>query len=173
MLTAAASPAALAVRPRRCMLPADRPLSHRGDDRRASHLLYRPTSELDYDRNDRAAQKNLLRAAYAGCGSRVEAWLDQLDRTKAFYLEGISQVVMNTWSRGPVSLVGDFGYCPGPAVGGGTSLAVVGAYVLAGELTRCPGDHGRAFAAYEATLQSYVTGSRRLGGRLAQVLWPT
>ncbi len=135
-------------------------------------FLYRPTRELDYDRNDRATQKKLMRAAYDGFGSRVEAWLDELDRTNVFYLEGISQVGMDTWSRGRVSLVGDAGYCPGPAVGGGTSLAVVGAYILAGELAQCHGDHARAFAGYEATLQPYVVGSRRLGRRIARVLPP-
>ena len=136
-------------------------------------FLYRPTRELDYDRNDRAAQKKLLRTAYAGLGARVEAWLDELDRTDVFYLEGISQVVMDTWSRGRVTLVGDAGYCPGPAVGGGTSLAVVGAYVLAGELAQCRGDYGRAFATYEAALKPYVRDSRRLGRRVARVLPPT
>ncbi len=64
-------------------------------------FLYRPTQELGYDRNDRAAQRKLLREAYAGFGSRVEGWLDELDRTDVFYLEGISQVVMDTWSRWP------------------------------------------------------------------------
>jgi 2-polyprenyl-6-methoxyphenol hydroxylase-like FAD-dependent oxidoreductase len=135
-------------------------------------FLYRPTGELGYDRNNRAAQKQLLRAAYAGFGARVEGWLDDLDRTDVFYLEGISQVVMDTWSAGRVSLVGDAGYCPGPAVGGGTSLAVVGAYVLAGELAECGGDYGRAFAAYEAALEPYVVGSRRLGRRIARVIPP-
>ena len=136
-------------------------------------FLYRPAQELGYDRNDRAAQKKLLRTAYAGLGSRTEEWLDDLDRTNVFYLEGISQVVMDTWSRGCVSLVGDAGYCPGPAVGGGTSLAVVGAYVLAGQLAQHRSDHARAFAAYEAALQPYVIGSRRLGRRIARVLPPT
>ncbi len=136
-------------------------------------FLYRPIRELGYDSNDRAEQKKLLRTAYAGLGPRVEAWLDELDRTGVFYLEGISQVVMDTWSRGRVTLVGDAGYCPGPAVGGGTSLAVVGAYVLAGELAQCRGDYEQAFATYEAALQPYVHGSRRLGKRIARFLPPT
>ena len=45
----------------------------------------------------------------------------------------ITQLELTSWSRGRVTLVGDAGYCPGPAVGGSTSLAVYGAYVLAGE----------------------------------------
>lgn len=79
---------------------------------------------------------------------------------------------MDSWSRGRVTLAGDAGYCPGPAVGGGTSLAVVGAYVLAGELAECGGDLQRAFAAYESTLQPYVQGSRHLGRRIARLLPP-
>jgi 2-polyprenyl-6-methoxyphenol hydroxylase-like FAD-dependent oxidoreductase len=136
-------------------------------------FLYRPSGELRYDRGDRIAQKQLIRAAYAGFGPRVEDWLDELDRTEVFYLEAISQVIMDTWSQSRVTLVGDAGYCPGPAVGGGTSLAVVGAYMLAGELARHRGDLSRAFAAYEDAIRPYVNGSRRLGRRVARILPPT
>jgi 2-polyprenyl-6-methoxyphenol hydroxylase-like FAD-dependent oxidoreductase len=69
---------------------------------------------------------------------------------------------MAEWSRGRVTLVGDAGYCPGPAVGGSTSLAVYGAYILACELTRAGGDYTEAFAAYERTMMPSVLGSRSL-----------
>jgi 2-polyprenyl-6-methoxyphenol hydroxylase-like FAD-dependent oxidoreductase len=136
-------------------------------------FLYRPAVPVPFHPNDRSEQKKLLRMAYEGFGRRVDSWLDELDRTKVFYLEGISQVIMDTWTQGRVTLVGDAGYCPGPAVGGGTSLAVVGAYVLAGELARSRRNHERAFAAYEAALRPYVYGSRRLGRRVARLLPPT
>ena len=74
--------------------------------------------------------------AFGGLQPEVPRLLDELDRTPAFYFDSITQLRMDTWSRGRVTLVGDAGYCPGPAVGGSTSLAVVGAYVLAGELAR-------------------------------------
>jgi 2-polyprenyl-6-methoxyphenol hydroxylase-like FAD-dependent oxidoreductase len=61
-----------------------------------------------------------------------------------------------------VTLVGDAGYCPGPAVGGSTSLAVYGAYVLAAELARAGGDHVAAFASYERTMLPSVVGSPAL-----------
>lgn len=60
---------------------------------------------------------------------------------------------MDRWSTGRVVLVGDAGYCPSPLTGMGTSLALVGAYVLAGELARHDGDHTRAFAAYERRMR--------------------
>lgn len=79
---------------------------------------------------------------------------------------------MDGWSRGRVSLVDDAGYCPGPAVGGSTSLAVVGAYVLAGELARARGDHRLAFPAYEAALLDYVRGSRAFALQMSRQLIP-
>ena len=69
----------------------------------------------------------------------VDRWLADLERTPAFYFDAITQLQMTSWSRGRVTLVGDAGYCPGPAVGGSTSLAVYGAYVLAHELASAYG----------------------------------
>ncbi|WP_443058245.1 hypothetical protein [Streptomyces sp. NBC_00820] len=79
---------------------------------------------------------------------------------------------MDTWSRGRVTLVGDAGYCPGPAVGGSTILAIVGAYVLAGELARAGGDYEHAFPAYERTMTEYVRGSRATALSAAKTLIP-
>ena len=79
---------------------------------------------------------------------------------------------MDTWSRDRATLVGDAGYCPGPAVGGSTSLAVVGAYTLAGELARADGDHVRAFAAYEQVMAEPVSQSRAFARRAAKTLVP-
>jgi 2-polyprenyl-6-methoxyphenol hydroxylase-like FAD-dependent oxidoreductase len=61
-----------------------------------------------------------------------------------------------------VALVGDAAYGPSPMAGVGASLALVGAYVLAGELAAAAGDHATAFAGYEARLRDYVTRGQRL-----------
>jgi 2-polyprenyl-6-methoxyphenol hydroxylase-like FAD-dependent oxidoreductase len=105
-------------------------------------------------------------------GSRVGRLLDETDNADAFYLDSITQLRMDSWSRGRVSLVGDAGYCPGPAVGGSTSLAVVGAYVLAGELAAAEGDHTRAFAEYERAMRDYVLQSREFAIGAAKRLLP-
>ena len=102
-----------------------------------------------------------------GCTARWTRWLDELDRTPAFYFDSITQLQLDTWSRGRVTLVGDAGYCPGPAVGGSTSLAVLGAYVLAGELARADGDHARAFAAYERAMADPCAAAAR-----SRAPWP-
>ncbi|MFF8866242.1 hypothetical protein ACF08B_29790 [Streptomyces sp. NPDC015139] len=118
-------------------------------------------------------QKELLCDAFAGMHVQVDRWLAELDRTPAFYFDSITQLRMDTWSKGRVTLVGDAGYCPGPAVGGSTSLAVVGAYVLAGELARADGDHERAFPAYERAMAGYVRSSREVALSAAKTLIPT
>jgi 2-polyprenyl-6-methoxyphenol hydroxylase-like FAD-dependent oxidoreductase len=59
-------------------------------------------------------------------------------------------------------LVGDAGYGPSPMAGVGTSLALVGAYVLAGELKAAAGDHRRAFVRYEEEMREYVKQGQKL-----------
>ncbi|MBV9321381.1 MAG: FAD-dependent monooxygenase, partial [Mycobacterium sp.] len=118
------------------------------DDARAV-FMFRTEKELEYHYRDALRQRALLRAAFTGMHPQVDGWLGELNRTPAFYFDSITQLQLDTWSRGRVTLVGDAGYCPGPAVGGSTSLAVIGAYVLAGELAQAGGDYARAFAAYE------------------------
>ena len=63
-----------------------------------------------------------------------------------------------------LDLVGDAGYCTSPMAGMGTSLALVGAYVLAGELATASGDHCRAFVRYEEEMLEYV----KVGQKLAK-----
>jgi 2-polyprenyl-6-methoxyphenol hydroxylase-like FAD-dependent oxidoreductase len=144
---------------------------HLGDSRVL--FLFRSERELDYHHHDVPRQKRLLRSAFDGLHPDVDRWLDELDRTPAFYFDSITQLRMDTWSRGRVALVGDAGYCPGAAVGGSTTLAVVGAYVLAGELARAGGDHERAFPAYERAMAEHVRGSHAAALSAAKTLIPT
>ncbi|MGI5232000.1 FAD-dependent monooxygenase [Actinoallomurus sp. CA-142502] len=143
---------------------------HLGDAR--ALFLFRSERELDHHHRDVHRQKELLRGAFAGLHPDVDRWLEELDRTPAFYFDSISQLHMDTWSRGRVTLVGDAGYCPGPAVGGSTTLAVVGAYVLAGELARADGDHEVAFPAYERAMADHVRASRAVALSAARTLIP-
>ncbi|MGH3971011.1 MAG: FAD-dependent oxidoreductase, partial [Mycobacterium sp.] len=140
------------------------------DDARAVFLFHSP--EIHYHHRDAQRQKDLLRDAFAGMHPRVDGWLQQLDTTPAFYFDSITQLQVDSWSRGRVSLVGDAGYCPGPAVGGSTSLAVVGAYVLAGELARAGGDYQAAFTAYEQRMREPVRRSRAFARTAAKTVVP-
>ncbi len=76
------------------------------------------------------------------------------------YCDTMTQIRMDRWSHGRVVLLGDAGYCASPLSGQGTSLALVGAHVLADALadalTRSDGDHRAAFTAYEERLRPFV-----------------
>jgi 2-polyprenyl-6-methoxyphenol hydroxylase-like FAD-dependent oxidoreductase len=74
---------------------------------------------------------------------------------------------MDAWSDGRVTLVGDTCSCPSLLAGQGSSLAMAGAYILAGELMRAGGDHRTAFPRYENFFRPYVTGKQRAAERFA------
>ncbi|MFI8425161.1 FAD-dependent monooxygenase [Streptomyces sp. NPDC085479] len=73
-----------------------------------------------------------------------------------FYCDAMAQIRMDGWSRGRVTLLGDAGYCPSPLSGQGTSLALVGAYVLAESLALHDGDHLAAYASYEERMRPFA-----------------
>lgn len=119
-------------------------------------FLFRRAVAPVYDHRDIDAQRRLLRAEYRSEGWEIPRLLDEMDRADDFYLDTISQIRLDSWSRGRVTLVGDAGYAPGPAVGGGTTLAVVGAYLLARALAEAGGTHEQAFTAYQRQLGDYA-----------------
>ena len=104
-------------------------------------FLFRRDEPLIVHHDDVDGQKQLLREIYAKVGWETPRLLDYLDECRDFYFDSFSQIRMDTWSRGRITLVGDAGYGPAPAVGGGTSLAAVAAYVLARELAEADGDY--------------------------------
>ena len=82
----------------------------------------------------------------------------------------MSQVQASTWSKGRLVLLGDAAHCPTPFTGKGTALALVGAYVLAGEIKKCS-THTRAFQTYESILRPYAERSQQeLSPRLIRLM---
>ncbi|WP_433058897.1 FAD-dependent monooxygenase [Dactylosporangium sp. CS-033363] len=116
--------------------------------------------ERHYDRYDPAAMKRIIRAAYQGGKWRIPELLDRLDSAEDVYLDSISRSEVPSYAKGRVVLLGDAAY--GNTLGGfGTGLAVVGAYVLAGELRAASGDHRAAFANYETEFRPYAKVSKQ------------
>jgi 2-polyprenyl-6-methoxyphenol hydroxylase-like FAD-dependent oxidoreductase len=126
----------------------------RDGEARATFFFASPP--LAYDRHDLDQQKRLLAKAFAGAGWEVPRLLEAMWEAPDFYFDSVSQVHLDRCSSGRVALVGDAAYGPSPMSGVGTSLALVGAYVLAGELAAAAGGHRAAFASYEAELRDYV-----------------
>jgi len=118
------------------------------------------SDELTYDRYDTEQQKKLLLDAYRGGGWRIPELMRQVPASTGFYLDSLSRVHMDHYSKGRVVLIGDSAY--GNTLGGfGSGLAIVAAYVLAGELHRAGGDHVAAFGAYEERFRGYAKVAKR------------
>lgn len=130
----------------------------------AKAMLSFKAKDLTYDRRDQQAQKKLLAEVFAGMGWRTGQLIDAMWDAPDFYFDVIGQVHMEHWTKGRFALLGDAGYCASPLSGLGTSLSLVGAYMLAGELAQAGGDHRVAYAAYEEQLRGYVTECQKLPG---------
>jgi 2-polyprenyl-6-methoxyphenol hydroxylase-like FAD-dependent oxidoreductase len=136
---------------------------------KAAHQYIFASPVLDIPRDDIAAQQRLVADKFAGLGGPVPAMLDELPGLDAFYLDSISQVRMKGhYTKGRIALIGDSAY--GNTLGGfGTGLAVVGAYVLAGELAAAGGEYAGAFARYDEIMRRYakIAGNSNAGRFLA------
>jgi len=112
-----------------------------------------------------AAQKALLVGKFEHFAWEAPRILTLLEETPELYFGEIAQCSMPCWSQGRVVLVGDAAYSPSPRSGQGTSLALVGAYVLAAMLARHWNDHATAFTAYETLMRPFVEANQMLGRR--------
>jgi 2-polyprenyl-6-methoxyphenol hydroxylase-like FAD-dependent oxidoreductase len=133
------------------------------DATRAMAMLSFTDPDFDVDYRDVEAQKRLLRERTAGLGWLAPRILAHLDDTPDFYLDQVAQVVMDRWSSGRVGLLGDAAFSSSPMSGGGTGLALVGAYLLAGELAAAGWDPEAGFAAYERQMRPYVEANQEIG----------
>jgi 2-polyprenyl-6-methoxyphenol hydroxylase-like FAD-dependent oxidoreductase len=142
-------------------------------DNRAAMAYFGFRSEpLDYDHRDLDAQRRILRDRITGMAWETSRLLAHLDDAPDFYFDSCSQVELDRWSDGRVALLGDAAFCSSPLSGQGTSLALVAAYVLAGELAAHPGDHAQAFAVYERRLRPFVEANQEMGRQNAKMSNP-
>lgn len=138
----------------------------------AKALFYFGSPQLDLDRRDVTRQQQLLAEQFAGNGWQSDHLLEQMRHAPDFYFDSVGQVRMDSWSRGRVALLGDAAYCPSSLSGMGSGLALVGAYVLAGELAAARGDHRTAFARYEREMRAYAEGCQKMGDGVAKLMVP-
>ena len=117
-------------------------------------------------------QKAMLLDRYGDGKWECPRILDELDRTEELYFDRVSQIRMKSWSRGRVALVGDAAFCVSLTAGQGSALAMVSAYVLAGELASAGGRHDEAFGNYELFLRSYILKKQGGAERFAAALAP-
>ncbi|QKG24957.1 FAD-dependent monooxygenase [Actinomadura verrucosospora] len=137
-------------------------MSARGNTELRVHMGFDSRDPVAYDPRDVLDQKRLLASRFADAAGEIPRLLATMRDAPDFHFDAMAQIRMDSWSAGRVALLGDAGYCGSPASGQGTSMAMVSAYVLAGELRAAGGDHRAAFAAYEAELRGFVTANQDL-----------
>jgi 2-polyprenyl-6-methoxyphenol hydroxylase-like FAD-dependent oxidoreductase len=144
----------------------------RGTTTARAGFLFRRAQELALDHRDVEGQKQALHQLYGRDGWQVPRLLAAVDDAEDFYFDSISQIVMDSWTKGRVTLVGDAGYSPGPAVGGGTSIAMVGGYVLAQELGQAGRHYQAGLHAYQNRIRGLATRARSIGTTTMSTLIP-
>jgi 2-polyprenyl-6-methoxyphenol hydroxylase-like FAD-dependent oxidoreductase len=125
-------------------------------------ICFNVPATLDDMPVDRATQVAVIRERCGNLGWETPRFLDAMEAAPDFYLGLIAQVKMAQWTKGRVGLIGDAACSPSPYSGQGTSLALVGAYVLAYELAQTPQDHAAAFARYEDKMRPFVAANQAI-----------
>jgi 2-polyprenyl-6-methoxyphenol hydroxylase-like FAD-dependent oxidoreductase len=146
--------------------------STRGNQVLAAYFLFKQPTKLRYDSQDVAQHKHLLAEVFAGEGWEVPRLLEKMHMAPDLYFDAVSQIRMETWSHGRAVLLGDAGYSPALLTGPGSTLAMMGAYILAGELKVALGDHQLAFARYEQACRPVVSRVQKKAGAIARFLVP-
>ncbi len=122
------------------------------------------------------AQKALLRKRFGASGWECPVILDALDAADDLYFDRVSQIHMDPlhglWTRGRTTLIGDAAFCVSLLGGQGSALAMVSAYILAGELHRANGDYARAFSRYQDLFAPFVLAKQKTALRFASAFAP-
>lgn len=123
-----------------------------------------------------AAEKAAMAEIFRGAGWRTEELVKGMEASDDFYLERLGVVKVDSWSRGRVVLAGDAAHCPSAMTGMGTTSAIVGTYILAGEIEKhCGGSGGKdglavALKEYDQKLRPFMTHVQK-GVAEGTILW--
>jgi 2-polyprenyl-6-methoxyphenol hydroxylase-like FAD-dependent oxidoreductase len=140
------------------------------DDATAKACFGFAAPAFQIDLRDRDQQERALRTVYEGIQWEVPRLLEQMPAATDWYFDTAAQIDMSEWTRDRVALVGDAAYCASPMSGQGSSLALIGAYVLAGELAARRDDRQAAFAEYHRVMRPFVSVNQELGRQSASFM---
>lgn len=120
-----------------------------------------------------AERSKLLGDIFRGVGWIGEKLLADFPTTEPIFFDSATQIVMPSWSKGRVALLGDACACLTLLAGQGSHLAMAEAFVIANELELHRGDHDAAFSAYEKALKSATLKKQREAARISKFFLPT
>lgn len=137
-----------------------------------SAFLFVFAQDKQMSAHDVPSHKAALRETFGKDGWETPEILARMDEADDLYFDAVSQIRMPHWSRGRVALVGDAAHCPSLMAGAGSAFAMLGAYLLAGELHKSDGDYAKAFAAYEKRLRPFIEKQQRDAEKFAPSFTP-
>jgi 2-polyprenyl-6-methoxyphenol hydroxylase-like FAD-dependent oxidoreductase len=143
-----------------------------GEDKTATFFIFGSPQKLSYNFHDYEKQKEILRAEFENAGWKCTGILSKIDTAPDFYFDVVSQIQMNRWYKDRVTLVGDACDCPSLLSGQGSTLAIVGAYILAGELKLANGNYKIAFEQYENIFKPFIEHKQKSAQNFAKSLVP-
>lgn len=126
------------------------------NDRTLFLFVFADESGNRIDPDDLQAHRKILRSLYGNIGWECPRIIAALESSDQLYFDRVSQIHLDTWSRGRIGLVGDAAFCPSLLAGQGSALAMLAAYVLAGELAKANGSVELAFQCYEQLLRRFI-----------------
>ncbi|MFI0780492.1 FAD-dependent monooxygenase [Streptomyces sp. NPDC021212] len=145
--------------------------AHEPDDRVHGFLVSRREEPPFSAFRDPQAQRDLVAATFPERTWHIPRLVAAMRDADDLFFDVISQIHMPTWAHGRVALVGDAAHATSFLSGQGSSVALVGAYILAGELATHT-DHADAFAAYEQTTRPFAEQNQALATSGAGVMVP-
>ncbi|MGB6176727.1 MAG: FAD-binding domain [Methylocella sp.] len=142
------------------------------DDRTLILFVFADGSDRNAAVHDMTGHKAILHKEFDDVGWECPRILAALDACDDVYFDRVSQIEMEVWSRGRVALVGDAAFCPSLLAGQGAALAMISAYVVAGELGQSEGRPEVAFRRYEQLLRPFMTAKQGVAERFASSFAP-
>ena len=113
-----------------------------------------------------------LASVFADVGWECPQILAAMAEVGDVYFDRVSQIRMDCWTKGRTALIGDAAACVSLMAGEGAGLAMAEAYVLAGEIRNCGGDHTAAFARYQARMMPWLKRKQRSAAKFASSFAP-
>lgn len=138
----------------------------------AVFYIFASSDKLTYNHHDIEEQKQILRNEFKNSGWKCTDLLAEMDAAPDFYFDVVSQIQMTNWSKNRVALVGDACDCPSLLSGQGSTLAMVGAYILAGELKNANGNFKVAFEQYQTIFKGFIDDKQLLAQKFAKQFVP-
>jgi 2-polyprenyl-6-methoxyphenol hydroxylase-like FAD-dependent oxidoreductase len=142
------------------------------DDRTLFLFVFRDEYLTGGEPSTEPERKAALKSVFASVGWECPQILAAMAESGDIYFDRVSQIRMDRWANGRTALVGDAAACVSLMAGEGTGLAMAEAYVLAGEVRNCGGDHGAAFARYQERMMPFLKRKQRSAARFASSFAP-